>query len=148
VLGLLAHSLATLIALASPQPTRPAWVEQLHPGARFPIDGISFDGRGGPLSRGDGLSDLAAALREAPWVRVRLEGFVDASGDATGDARLSAAMAREAAERLVSLGVRAARVSWSGRGGEDPLLPNFTARARAANRRIEVVVVAPPSSGT
>ena len=140
--GLLAPTLAALIALAAPEASRPAWVERLHPGARFPIEGIAFDGRGGPLSRGDGLSDLAAALREAPWVRVRLEGFVDATDDATDDARLSWEMARNAAQRLVSLGVGAARVSWAGRGGDEPLLPNFTARARAANRRVEVVVVA------
>jgi hypothetical protein len=158
--GLLALSLANLVAISAPagsgsmpptrtasQVVRPGWGERLRPGARFPIEGIAFDGRGGPLSRGDGLSDLAAALREAPWIRVRLEGFVDASDDARGDERLSLAMARDAAERLVSLGVRADRVAWSGRGGGDPLLPNFTMRARSANRRVEVVVV-DPSPGT
>jgi hypothetical protein len=144
--GLLALSLANLIALAAPA-THPAWGDRLRPGARFPIEGIAFEGRGGPLYRGDGLSDLAAALREAPWVRVRLEGFVDASEDAPGDERLARAMARETAERLVSLGVRPDRVAWSGRGGEAPLLPNFTARARSANRRVEVVVTN-PSPGT
>jgi hypothetical protein len=155
--GLLALSLANLIALAAPdgangppptatasQVTHPTWGDRLRPGARFPIEGIAFDGRGGPLSRGDGLSDLAAALREAPWVRVRLEGFVDASDDAEGDERAARAMARDAAERLVSLGVRADRVAWTGRGGDAPLLPNFTARARSANRRVEVVVASRP----
>jgi hypothetical protein len=34
----------------------------------------------------------------------------------------------------------AGRGSWSGRGGEDPWLPNFTARARKTNRRVEVGV--------
>jgi hypothetical protein len=145
--GVLASSLAMVIALAAPV-ALPAWAERLHPGARFPLEGIAFDGRGGALSQGDGLSDLAAALREAPWVRVRLEGFVDDSGDASGDQQVSLAMARDAAGRLVSLGVGAGRVSWSGRGGEAPLLPNFTARARAANRRVEVVVVARPAQGT
>jgi hypothetical protein len=152
----LASSLPVLVALAAAAGTgtpplagatasrdvRPAWVERLHPGARFPVEGIAFEGRGGAISRGDGLSDLAAALREAPWVRVRLEGFVDATDDPSGDVRASLAMARHAADRLVALGVGAARVSWSGRGGDAPLLPNFTARARAANRRVEVVVVA------
>jgi hypothetical protein len=127
--GLLALSLANLIALAAPagtaappptstasQVTHPTWGDRLRPGTRFPIEGIAFDGRGGPLSRGDGLSDLAAALREA-------------------------------AERLVALGVRADRVAWSGRGGGAPLLPNFTTRERSANRHVEGVV-ASPSPGT
>jgi OmpA family len=147
VLVLLAPSLAALVALAAP-PACPAWVDRLHPGARFSVEGIAFDGRGGTLAHGDGLSELAAALREAPWVHVRLEGFVDSSGDPEGDVRLSATMAREAAERLVALGVGPARVSWSGRGGDSPLLPNFTARARAANRRVEVVIVPRAGSGT
>jgi flagellar motor protein MotB len=51
------------------------------------------------------------------------------------------AMAQAAGQRLVILGVNRERVSWAGRGGERPLLPNFTARGRAANRRLEVVVL-------
>jgi hypothetical protein len=160
--GALATSLAALVAFGAPSvqdaataqavrvsaEPRPAWAERLHPGSRFPLEGIAFDGRGGPLLRGDGLSELAAALREAPWVRVRLEGFVDASDDPPGDVRLSLAMARDAADRLVALGVGAARVSFSGRGGDAPLLPNFTTRARLANRRVEVLVVDRRAPGT
>jgi flagellar motor protein MotB len=48
-------------------------------------------------------------------------------------------MAQAAAKRLVQLGVEQKRVSFAGRGGGSPVLPNFTARGRAANRRIEVV---------
>jgi hypothetical protein len=90
MVGLLALSLANLIALAAPagtaappptstasQVTHPTWGDRLRPGTRFPIEGIAFDGRGGGA----------------------------------------------------------------------PLLPNFTTRARSANRRVEVGV-ASPSPGT
>jgi outer membrane protein OmpA-like peptidoglycan-associated protein len=49
-------------------------------------------------------------------------------------------MAQAAAQRLVAMGVARDRVTWGARGGERPLLPNFTARGRSANRRVEAVV--------
>ncbi len=49
------------------------------------------------------------------------------------------AMAQAAADRLVDLGVPRARIQVAGRGAENPRLPNFTARGRATNRRIEAV---------
>jgi len=55
------------------------------------------------------------------------------------DNRLSLAMAQAAGRRLTELGVEPGRIGLSGRGGESPLVPNFTARGRAANRRIEAV---------
>jgi outer membrane protein OmpA-like peptidoglycan-associated protein len=50
-------------------------------------------------------------------------------------------MAEATGRRLLDLGVPRDRLTWAGRGGESPILPNFTARGRAANRRVEVVVV-------
>ncbi len=137
-------SLALMLAVSA----SPGWMERLYPGGRFVVAGIAFEGRGGSLVAADGLSDLAAALREVPGVRVRLEAFVDASDDRDGDTRVSEGMAREVADRLASLGVPRARISWAGRGGESPILPNSSARARETNRRIEVVVLPRASTGT
>jgi flagellar motor protein MotB len=49
-------------------------------------------------------------------------------------------LARAAGLRLIQLGVGRERVTWAGRGGEAPIAPNFSARGRASNRRVEVVV--------
>jgi outer membrane protein OmpA-like peptidoglycan-associated protein len=76
-------------------------------------------------------------LRATPELTVRLSGFVDASGDPAADGRLSLAMAQAAAKRLVELGIEAGRLGVAGRGSDGPLVPNFTARGRAANRRVE-----------
>jgi outer membrane protein OmpA-like peptidoglycan-associated protein len=56
---------------------------------------------------------------------------------------MRAAMARAMAvvRRLESLGIARDRIAQEARGGEDPVVPNFTSRGRAANRRVEVVAV-------
>jgi outer membrane protein OmpA-like peptidoglycan-associated protein len=123
----------------APTPRQGEWSRRLAERGRFAIDDLEFRGRTAKLARDAGLADLAAALAVAPDVKVRLEGFVDATSDPRMDARLSMSMAQAAGKRLVALGIARDRVTWAGRGGETPLLPNFTARGRAANRRVEAV---------
>lgn len=115
------------------------WAKRLSSKEHFVLDGLAFEGRTARLSKTAGLADLAGAMAAVPDVGVRVEGFVDATADPDKDAQLSMAMAQAAGQKLVELGVSRDRITWAGRGGEKPLLPNFTARGRAANRRIEVV---------
>jgi outer membrane protein OmpA-like peptidoglycan-associated protein len=103
------------------------------------VEDVAFRSRTAELENEAGLADLALAVLATPSLKVRIEGFVDATSDPGGDARLSMSMAQAAGQRLVEMGVPRARVSWAGRGGDSPLLPNFTARGRAANRRLEAV---------
>jgi len=124
---------------SAPSPRQVEWVQRLAAGQRTPLDGLTFDGRTARILRASGLEDLAAALRAAPGVRIRIEGFVDASGRAEEDQRLSRDMAQATAERLSALGIPMSRLAFAGRGDASPLLPNFTARGRARNRRVEVV---------
>ena len=116
------------------------WSARLGARQRFVVEDVAFAGRTGRLEREEGLADLAKALTAKPSVRIRLEGFVDASKDGRGDLRVSMELARAAGLRLIQLGVRRERVTWAGRGGEAPIAPNFSARGRASNRRVEVVV--------
>ncbi len=113
------------------------WAGRLGGRGTVTLEEVAFAGRTADLARAPGLSDLAEVLDGAPGLTVRLSAFVDASGDAAADARLSMAMAQAAARRLVELGVEAGRISVAGRGGESPIVPNFTARGRATNRRLE-----------
>jgi outer membrane protein OmpA-like peptidoglycan-associated protein len=103
------------------------------------VEDVAFAGRTAELQRDAGLADLAAALLAQPALTVRIEGFVDATSDHAADAKLSSAMAAAAGKRLAERGVLVHRITWTGRGGESPILPNFTSRGRAANRRIEAV---------
>jgi len=120
-------------------PRQSEWARRLAGQGRVVVDDVNFNGRSAEIARDAGLVDLAAALATVPDVKVRLEGFVDATAEPAADSKLSHAMAQAAAKRLVQLGVSQGRVSVAGRGSESPVLPNFTARGRAANRRIEVV---------
>jgi outer membrane protein OmpA-like peptidoglycan-associated protein len=125
---------------AEPRTPRQAdWAKRLAAGGRVLVEDVSFSGRSADLQRDGGLVDLAGALLAQPGLTVRVEGFVDGTSDHAADVKLSAAMAQAAARRLSELGVLKHRVTSSGRGGESPILPNFTARGRTANRRIEVV---------
>jgi len=129
-------------AAAPVQPRTPRqadWARRLGAAGRFVVEDVAFAGRTAELQRDGGLADLAVALAATPGVKVRIEAFVDASSDPEGDARLSGMMAQAALRRLVELGVGEERVSWAGRGGDSPRLPNFTVRGRSANRRLEVV---------
>ncbi|HYQ81742.1 MAG TPA: OmpA family protein [Anaeromyxobacteraceae bacterium] len=129
--------------LPKPVPPRNArqadWARRLAARERFVVEGVTYDGRSARLGRTAGLSDLAGALAASPEVNVRLEAFVDATPDPDQDAQLSLQMAQAAGQRLADLGVSRERISLAGRAGERPILPNFTAKGRAANRRIEAV---------
>jgi outer membrane protein OmpA-like peptidoglycan-associated protein len=124
---------------ATRSPRQAEWARRLASRGRVVVEDVSFAGRTAELARDAGLADLAQAMAAVPDVRIRVEGFVDSTAEPSADARLSAAMAQAAARRLVQLGVEQKRVTFAGRGGGSPVLPNFTARGRAANRRIEVV---------
>jgi outer membrane protein OmpA-like peptidoglycan-associated protein len=127
-----------------PQPRTPRqleWATRLADGGRSVVEDVAFAGRSAELQRDGALADLAVALAAHSGTRIRIEAFVDATSDRTGDARLSMAMAEAIGRRLLDLGVPRERLAWAGRGGESPILPNFTTRGRAANRRVEVVVV-------
>ncbi|HSD22328.1 MAG TPA: OmpA family protein [Anaeromyxobacter sp.] len=122
-------------------PRQAEWARRLAAGERIVVDDVAFAGRTSDLLRDGGLADLAIVLAASPGIPVHLEAFVDTTADRAADGRLSGAMALAAAERLFQLGVERTRLTSAGRGGESPLLPNFTARGRATNRRIEVVAV-------
>ncbi len=133
-------SVAAAIADAR-TPRQSDWAKRLAAGGRVLVEDVSFSGRSAELHRDGGIGDLAAALLSDPSLTIRIEGFVDATSDRSADVRLSTAMAQAAAKRLADRGVQKQRITWSGRGGESPILPNFTARGRTANRRIEAVAV-------
>ena len=118
-------------------PRQREWARRLGEHGQVILQDVRFAERTADLVRDAGLADLALVLTSSPSLTVRLVGYVDDSGDPAADNRLSLAMAQAAGRRLTELGVEPGRIGLSGRGGESPLVPNFTARGRAANRRVE-----------
>ncbi len=89
------------------------------------------------------LDALAKWLQQHPEiVLVRLEGYMDASGDAKKNLALSKARAKQVRDHLVRKGVAPVRVISEGYGPAKPIASNQTPEGRAKNRRIELKVLA------
>jgi outer membrane protein OmpA-like peptidoglycan-associated protein len=89
----------------------------------------------GPL---DDLAEIAAFHDQAP---IRVVGHTDAVGSADYNRDLSLRRAEAVVAALVERGVDPARLDAEGRGFDDPVAGNDTDAGRAANRRVEVVLV-------
>jgi chemotaxis protein MotB len=87
---------------------------------------------------------LADSLRESN-ATIRVEGHTDSTPISTArfpsNWELSAARATVVLSRLIERGIRPARLSAAGYGGEQPVADNATAEGRAQNRRVDLVVL-------
>jgi outer membrane protein OmpA-like peptidoglycan-associated protein len=91
------------------------------------------------------IDPLAALLANNPELRVRIEAFVDARGDAAELQRLTQDRAEALAGRLVSSGVDGTRIQANGMGASNPVSANTTPAGRTRNRRIEITLT--PAAG-
>lgn len=87
------------------------------------------------------LEQLAKALVTYPDLATQVSGHTDSEGDAALNDRLSEARAQATISHLVSLGVPATRLIGEGRGQREPVASNDTAEGRAANRRVELLII-------
>lgn len=75
---------------------------------------------------------------------VLVEGYTDDQGDEDYNYRLSADRAKNVSELFIAYGMLSTRVSYRGRGKEDPLVPNTSAENRKRNRRVEIMFIINP----
>lgn len=87
------------------------------------------------------LNQVVTVMKEHPNIKVRIEGYTDDIGTASYNLVLSKRRAESAMNYLISAGVPADRLSAVGYGMKDPVASNKTSAGRAANRRVEFVVV-------
>ncbi len=88
------------------------------------------------------LPQLVDLLVRAPTTRLRIEGHThNQEGDEGARKQLSEARARAVAELLVNAGVDPSRIETEGLGDTRPKAPNFTARGRELNRRVELLLL-------
>ena len=88
------------------------------------------------------LDQLALVLKANPHVRkLSIEGHTDDRGRDDANLVLSQARADSVRERLVDAGVDAGRLESVGYGETRPIANNKRKRGRAANRRVEFVIV-------
>jgi OOP family OmpA-OmpF porin len=102
------------------------------PPGQSEIDAVNF-----PL-----LNKIVRAIGEFPGSHVEVMGHTDATGDAELNRTLSKLRADKVARFLVDVGgVEPQRVMAEGYGEERPVASNDTVEGRAANRRVEVLIV-------
>lgn len=88
------------------------------------------------------LDQVAHALAQQPSdTTFQIEGYTDSSGSENENLSLSEKRAQLVADRLVESGIDSSRISVVGRGEAQPIADNQTTEGRAANRRVEIVVV-------
>jgi outer membrane protein OmpA-like peptidoglycan-associated protein len=90
------------------------------------------------------LRALAAGLKARPRLaKISIEGHTDGQGDPQKNLELSQRRAESVRRWLIENGVDGARLDARGFGDTRPIATNKTAKGRAENRRIELVVVDP-----
>ena len=86
------------------------------------------------------LDGVAEQLLRYPTVHVLVVGHTDNVGSADYNKKLSLRRAQAVARYLVSRGVDAARLRYTGKGEAEPRASNATPEGRALNRRVEFIV--------
>jgi len=87
------------------------------------------------------LKNIAMIMSFFPNSRIKMGGHADNTGSDAINIKLSTARAKVAADKLISFGVDAGRVSYEGYSYQYPVCPeNNTTACRAANRRVDVKV--------
>ena len=99
---------------------------------------FDYDANDLPRESYETMDKLAKSMLDNHRVGAAIVGYTDNLGDHGYNRKLSEFRANSVKIYLVGKGVDPSRIQAVGKGGENPLVPNTTAAARKANRRVEV----------
>ncbi len=122
-----------------------ATVERIGEGIKITFDsGILFDVNESTMSSAarENLTRLAGILNKYDDTEILIEGHTDATGSAEYNMTLSRNRANAVAVFLESAQVIPTRFTIMGYGEEQPVADNTTPDGRAANRRVELAIMA------
>ena len=88
------------------------------------------------------LNGVAKILNEYPNSSLIISGYTDSVGSAESNLTLSERRAESVANYLVRQNVKSGRLSTQGYGERRPVESNMNEQGRAANRRVEIQIVA------
>jgi len=107
----------------------------------FPnIQAFSFDGSRLSNELQIALMDISQVLMHIPNLRVNVIGHTDNLGNAEYNQVLSENRAKQVADFLRQQGLNPVFLTTAGYGPAHPIADNRTAKGRAANRRVELMV--------
>lgn len=106
---------------------------------------LIFETHGGTLDPGDAplLDAVARLLRAHPTMVIEIGAHTDSRGGEEFNRTVTESVALQVRMALIARGIAASRLRAVGYGESRPIADNMTAAGRAANRRIELVVVHP-----
>ena len=87
------------------------------------------------------LDEIALVLLQRNDLRIRIEGHTDNVGSPEQNRELSRKRAQAVKDYLVHKGIAPSRLTVEGVGPDKPIAPNTIAEGRAANRRVEFIIV-------
>jgi outer membrane protein OmpA-like peptidoglycan-associated protein len=111
-------------------------------GAVGVLPGITFESNSAKITRESRptLDEAAETLKGNPSYRLEVVGHTDSTGPRQHNIELSQRRADSVKAYLVRKGIEADRIKTKGKGPDDPVADNETAKGRAQNRRIEFKV--------
>jgi outer membrane protein OmpA-like peptidoglycan-associated protein len=87
----------------------------------------------------EALDRIATAMTSVSQSRLTVIGHTDSAGASRFNQSLSEARAKAVLDYLAGKGVETGRMVAEGRGKDEPVADNATAKGRAANRRVELL---------
>jgi outer membrane protein OmpA-like peptidoglycan-associated protein len=108
------------------------------------IKGVNFATGKATLTKGSYkiLDQVVKVLQEYPTINFEISGHTDNTGKHDKNVQLSQDRAESVKAYLVSKGIDDSRLKAVGYGPDKPLVPGKSAKARAANRRVEFNLIA------
>lgn len=123
--------------------SKPIKVENTTAGIRLTIQNLQFKPDSAELVSGESsrLDQIASVLREVPESQFLVEGHTAATGNETGEMRLSALRAHKIAKELSKRGIPQEKFICKGSGAHKPIADNSTPAGKAVNRRVEITIL-------
>lgn len=123
--------------------SKPIKVENTTAGIRLTIQNLQFKSDSAELVSGESLrlDQIASVLREVPESQFLVEGHTAATGNETGEMRLSALRAHKIAKELSKRGIPQEKFICKGSGAHKPVADNSTPAGKAVNRRVEITIL-------
>lgn len=103
---------------------------------------FDFDSANLKVNAKDNVKSLAGSLEKYPDTEIKVIGHTDSKGTETYNMSLSERRAAAVKAYAVAQGVPSSRLTTVGKGFSEPIADNATDAGRAANRRVEIVIVA------